>query len=92
MGEEREPEAKVIRFPGVTRLDLNPDLILQEAVGKLEGCVIVGFDKNGMDFFASSYADVGGVLYHLERGKWRLMHRVDDLGSETDPRDPGSAA
>lgn len=93
MPDDPKPSAKVIRFPGITKLDLDPDLILQEAVGKLEGCVIVGFDKDGNDFFASSYADSGDVVYHLERGKWRLMKLEDELNEGgADPRGPDSAA
>ena len=63
----------VIRFPGITRLDLDPDRVLQEAVGKMEGVVIVGYDKDGDEYFASSYADGGTTLWLLERCKHKLM-------------------
>jgi hypothetical protein len=85
--------AEIVRFPGITTLDLDPDLILREAVGKLEGCVIAGFDKAGRQYFASSYADGAEVVYHLERAKWLLMRRLDELAEEgADPRGPSPAA
>lgn len=66
----------VVRFPGITRHDLDPDLILREAIGKLEGVVITGFDKDGNSYCASSYADGGDVLWLLEICKKALMEAV----------------
>lgn len=65
--------SNVIRFPGVTRLDIDPDRVLQEAIGNLEGVVIAGCDKDGNHWFASSYADGGETLWLLEALKKRLM-------------------
>lgn len=63
----------IIRFPGVTRLDIDPNQVLEEAIGKLEGVVIAGCDKDGNHYFASSYADGGEMLWLLEACKKRLM-------------------
>ena len=63
----------IIRFPGVTRLDIDPDQVLQEAIGKLKGVVLAGFDENGEHYFASSYADGGDALWLLEMCKKRLL-------------------
>ena len=63
----------VIPFNGVTRLDLDPDTVLENTKGKLEGFVICGYDKNGEEYFASTYADGGDVLWLLERLKLRLL-------------------
>ena len=71
--------ADIINFKGITTLDLEPDRVLAEAVGGLSEVVVVGFDKDGEAFFASSVADGGQALWHLERAKWRLMKMVDDL-------------
>jgi hypothetical protein len=65
--------AKAIPFAGITKLDLPPDRILKEAADKLEGVVIVGFDKDGDEYFASSYADGRTVLWLLERCKAVLL-------------------
>ncbi|HEX7891463.1 MAG TPA: hypothetical protein VF522_19080 [Ramlibacter sp.] len=65
--------AKVIQFTGITRLDLDPDTILERNKGDLSGVVIMGWDKEGNEVFASSYADGGTVLWLLERCKQRLL-------------------
>ena len=65
--------SKVIPFSGITTLDLPPDQILEAAAGKMEGVVIMGWDAQGEEYFASSYADGGTVLWLLERLKKRLI-------------------
>ncbi len=70
--------AKVIPFKGITKLDLDPDTILESNKGKLEGVVIMGWDKDGNEFFASSYADGGTVLWLVERLKKALLEIADD--------------
>jgi hypothetical protein len=69
---------RVIPFTGITRLDLPPDRILQAAVGKLEGVVVMGWDHEGKEYFASSYADGGTVLWLAERMKKMLLETHDD--------------
>lgn len=68
-----EPTAKVIPFTGITRLDLDADTILDANRGSLAGVVILGWDHDGKEVFASSYADGGTVLWLLERCKQRLL-------------------
>ena len=65
--------AKIIPFTGITKLDMPPDRILEAAVGELEGVVIMGWDKDGKEYFASSYADGGTVLWLAERLKKMLL-------------------
>lgn len=72
----------VVRFTGVTCLDLNPDMLLQEAVGQLESVVILGYAKDGGEYFASSKADAGEVVWHLERAKYKLLKHVDDVAGD----------
>lgn len=70
---------KVIRYSGITKLDLSPDQILEDALDldQLEGVVIMGYLKNGKEYFASSYADGGTVLWLAERMKLKLLGTVD---------------
>ncbi len=70
---------EVTKFPGITRHDLNPDDVLQEAIGDFSEVVICGFDKDGNQVFRSSVADGGQALWHLERAKWALMKTTDGL-------------
>ena len=64
---------KVIPFTGITKLDLPPDRILEAAVGKMEGVVLIGWDRDGDFVAASSYADGGTVMWLLEKCKQRLL-------------------
>jgi len=74
----------VIAFPGVTKLDTEPDQILEQALGRLESVVICGFDKDGNQYFASSVADGADALWHLERAKYALMKITDRLENGND--------
>jgi hypothetical protein len=66
--------AKVIPFTGITYLDMPPERILEAAKEKgLEGVVVIGFTAEGAEYFASSYADGGTVLWLLERSKKALL-------------------
>ena len=64
---------KVLPFYGLTKLDIPVDHILEGAKGKLDGIVILGYDKDEEEYFASSIADGGEVLWLLERCKIVLM-------------------
>ena len=66
--------SNVIPFRGITKLDLDPDMVLENTKGTLEGLVICGYDKDGNEYFASTYADGGDVLWLLERMKLRLLN------------------
>jgi hypothetical protein len=65
--------SKVIQFTGITRLDLEPDVVLENLKGKLKGFVIVGYGVDESEFFASTYADAGVALWLLERLKKQLL-------------------
>lgn len=68
----------VVDFTGITRLDIDPDRVLRKAIGQLERCTIVGVNKDGDEFFASSVADGGTVVWDMERAKHKLMKIVDE--------------
>jgi hypothetical protein len=65
--------SNVIPLGNITRLDLPADRILEQAIGKMDGVVIMGYDKDGAEYFASSYADGGYVLWLAEKMKKRLL-------------------
>jgi hypothetical protein len=65
--------AKIINFTGVTRLDLPADRVLEGAVGKLESVLVIGYDKEGNEYFASSIADGGAANWLLDRCKMKLL-------------------
>lgn len=63
-------------FTGITKLDLPIDLVLDKAKDALEGgegVVVLGYDADGDEYFAASYADGPNVLWLLERLKKKLL-------------------
>ena len=66
--------SNVVYLKTVTRLDLPPDRILEQAIGNLEGVIVIGYDKDGQEYFASSYADGSDALWLLERCKKALLN------------------
>ncbi len=70
--------SKIIPFSGITKLDMPPDYILEASKEKLEGLIIIGYDKDGDEYFASSYADGGTVIWLLERCKQKLLATVKE--------------
>ena len=48
---------KVIPLNCITTLDLPVDRVLEAAKDKLEGVVLIGYDKEGEFYAASTYAD-----------------------------------
>ena len=70
--------SNVIPLGNVTRLDLDPDSVLESLKGQLEGLVYVGFDHDGEIFAGSTYADGGEVLWLIEHLKIELMNAGED--------------
>lgn len=68
----------IVRFPGITKLDIPADHVLESATGKLEGVVVLGYTADGQEYFASSYADGGDMLWLLERAKKALLEVADE--------------
>ncbi|WP_043767594.1 hypothetical protein [Algiphilus aromaticivorans] len=68
---------KVVLFPGITKLDLPADRVLDAAKDQLDRCVILGYDADGEEYFASSIADGGDVLWLIERMKKALLEVPD---------------
>jgi hypothetical protein len=69
---------KVIYMKGVTVLDIPADQVLEQAIGKMEGVVIMGYDGNGNEYFASTYGHSGTVIWLLERLKHLMLKNADE--------------
>ena len=77
----------VVNLPVVTRLDIDPSRVLDGAQkAGLTNVVILGYDENGDEYFASSYADGGNMLWLLRRAEHALMRITDEMieGDEDD--------
>lgn len=64
----------VIELPVVTKLDIPVERVLRKAaeVG-LAHVVVVGVTADGDEYFASSVADGGDILWMFERAKLQLL-------------------
>ena len=67
----------IIHFDGKTKLDLDPDKLLQAAIGELTEVVILGYTKDGSEYLAFSKADGATVNWHCDRAKLKLLQSVD---------------
>jgi hypothetical protein len=65
--------AKILDFTGITRLDLDPDRVLAKAIGAVDSVIVIGYDKDGDLYIATSYADGGDMLWALEQTKKKLL-------------------
>lgn len=70
---------EVVVLDVITRLDIPVDRVLEGAIeAEMNNIVVIGYDKSGDEYFASSYASGADVLWALERAKKRLLEIVDD--------------
>lgn len=69
--------SNVIPFNGITKLDLDPDMVLENNKGQFKGLILIGLNEDDEEVFASTYADGGTVLWLLERMKLKLLRIVD---------------
>jgi len=69
---------EVIQFRGITRLNLDPDMTLENLKGQLKEFVVIGYGLDDRQFFASTIADGGDVLWLIERLKKQLLESVDE--------------
>ena len=68
----------VVNLNCITRLDLPADRIIEAAVGQLDKVLILGYDLEGREYFASSVADGADCVWLLERAKKRLLDMVGE--------------
>lgn len=74
---------KVVKFRGITTLDVDPKDILEELLEMdLKGVVVVGYLEDGSEFFSSSWADAAQAVWALQRGIYQLNKKVDELAEE----------
>jgi hypothetical protein len=70
-------EKNVVYPKLITKMDLPPDRIIEAAIGKMSEVVICGYNNEGKFYIASSVADGGSILWHLEHAKRTLLAIVD---------------
>lgn len=68
----------VVILGGITRLDVPVERIIDAAKAEdLDNIVILGYDKEGNEYFASSIASGPDVVWLFERAKKKLMDIVE---------------
>lgn len=66
--------ADIVRFSGITKLDLPPERNLQDAIDHgMSTVLVIGWDKTGDFFFSSSTADGGDVLWLMALAQKKLL-------------------
>ena len=53
--------------------DIDPDNVLASAFGKVNDVVLMGYDKEGELYLASSVSDGGDILWLIEQLKIKLL-------------------
>lgn len=66
----------VIRFPGMTKLDIPPDDILEMAKGQYERVVVIGVREDDMVEIAMSDPSLVFAMFDLDRAKWMMTREV----------------
>lgn len=65
-------------FGGEVDKDTDPDATLALLVGRLDGFVLSGVDKEGREVTAVTFGTLPQAVWFLERAKKTLLERVDD--------------
>jgi hypothetical protein len=81
MSDDDKPHlslAPVVTLPCDTRLPIEVDRVLSEALGKLKNVVVIGWEHDHAEggarfYFASDRADGGEVLWLLELARVKLL-------------------
>lgn len=66
-------EDNVTPLKTYTTICIDPDKILKAAIGEVNPVLIIGDDKEGLLYMASSVANKGEILLLLERARLFLL-------------------
>jgi len=67
--------AEIFTFNGGTRLDIDPDRVLQELHGQLEAFVLAGITKDGDDMFVVTFASLPEAFWMAEKLRDNIKER-----------------
>jgi hypothetical protein len=59
--------SNVVKWTGITRLPIAPDDVLQGAAGKLDYVLVLGVEKDGRMYTASSDGNLSEALWFATR-------------------------
>ena len=65
---------ELVTLDCVTSIDIPPERVLESAISVgLTDAIVIGWDKDGDLYFASSIADGANVLWLIEKAKRELL-------------------
>ena len=67
----------IVEFTGTTLLDIDPKKVLDGAK-HLENVMVLGYDKDGILYMASSSSDVAEKVLMLEMAKLQFLRGCED--------------
>lgn len=68
---------EVVDLPCITTLDIEPDKVLNGAVGELSTAIVIGYEHDGGEYFASSITNRAEILWLVERFKQMVLSAED---------------
>lgn len=68
----------VVRFPGITKLDIPPDDVLEMAKGQYERVVVIGVREDDTVGIAMSDPSLVFAMFDLDRAKWIMTREAID--------------
>lgn len=71
--------SNVVSFRGVTKLDLDPDTVLENSKGQVDNFIILGYDKEGDFWFSSTMGSGGDVMWLMEVAKIQLLKIAGEI-------------
>lgn len=66
--------AEILNFTGSTRLDIDPNDVLEAAQGKLSEVIIIGVDHDDHLYFASHTSSGPRINWLIDRVKAKLVN------------------
>lgn len=71
--------SKVIELGCITKLEIPCEKLLKKAIdSNLTTVLILGYNKDGSLYFASSHADGGDIMWLMEKAKKELLEITDN--------------
>ncbi len=68
----------LLKFDGITKAPMDPDVVLEEAKGELNYVLVIGIHADGSYYFASSESECPEALWVMEKCKAFMLEEPDD--------------
>ena len=80
--------AEIDKFPGITKLDISPALVLNGALQNgLTDVMVLGALPSGQFYIASSSADLTKMTFFVQCAVWEVQNKRESLEATSEGRD-----